>query len=64
MVALVQVLKNEDIAHLYNIRINPKTSKQKVRTDLEFYLPQLLAHYMRDDVEYSHEIHYFLVRAA
>ena len=62
--ALVQLLKKDKnaIRFLKKIRINPKlnriaSKKQsiKLRSDLEFFLPQLISHYLRDDLTREEE---------
>lgn len=66
--AMVQLLKRQGHAVdlLSEIRVNPKvnrmdpevkSNKQQVRTrnDLEFYLPQLLSHYLRSDLSPQEE---------
>jgi len=56
--AMIQLLKKSDefVSYLQKIRINPKlqvSSQQrtKMRADLEFYLPQIVAHYLREDLD-------------
>lgn len=57
MYAMIQLLKQQSnpFEHLENIRINPKLTNAKhdhnMRADLEFYLPQLIAHYLRPDLD-------------
>lgn len=63
--AMVQLLKKEPqaLSYLAQVRINPKLSRSdgdntgkskkgvvRVRNDLEFFLPQILSHYLRSDL--------------
>jgi hypothetical protein len=75
--AMVQMTKQSSkvIKYLSNIRINPKLScpmkREKgqqqhiVRADLEFYIPQIVAHYLRTDIddETERQIEAFLLFA-
>ena len=64
--ALVQLLKKDTnaIKFLEKMRINPKLNKissskkqsVKLRSDLEFFLPQILSHYLREDLTDNEEI--------
>ena len=60
--AMIQLMQKspDSIKFLHHIRINPKlilSSNQKIqmRADLEFYLPQILAHYLREDLDEDQE---------
>ena len=62
--ALVQLLKKDEnaIRYLKKIRINPKLNRisskkqgTKLRSDLEFFLPQIVSHYLRDDLDREEE---------
>jgi hypothetical protein len=63
--ALVQLLKKDTnaIKFLEKMRINPKINKTtsskrqstKLRSDLEFFLPQILSHYLREDLTDNEE---------
>ena len=52
---MIQLLKKSPncVQYLEKIRINPKLTKNKgyIRADLEFYIPQILAQYLRSDLE-------------
>jgi len=73
MYSMVQLLKKSPKAvdHLQSIRINPKLSRSskkdasKPRYDLEFYLPQILSHYLRHDLSTTEEslIKEFMIKA-
>ena len=48
--------KNRDaVGMLSAIRLNPKVGSKHLRADLEFYLPQILAHFYRSDLTPSEE---------
>lgn len=62
--AMVQLLKKDRnaIRYLKKIRINPKLNRMsnkkhstKLRSDLEFFLPQIISHYLRDDLTKDEE---------
>jgi hypothetical protein len=69
--AMIQLAKQSTdcMVYLQKIRINPKLQTEKVksmqRADLEFYIPQLLSQYFRQDLDTSQEkqIEKFIVQA-
>lgn len=70
---MIQLLKKnpDSVQYLHKIRINPKlkvgkNQRLKLRADLEFYLPQLVAHYLRTDLTHSEfqQIRQFILLAS
>jgi len=67
IVAMLELMhKNRDALNMLSaIRVNPKIGKNHLRFDLEFYLPQILAHYYRSDLTASEEnqVRAFILKA-